>query len=624
MKMVMKPSLKMKNTTLSSKPNTSMSNRSTSKQGEAEISQNYFINQINFNEYKDRTRNRRQGMHGLRRSTHSKKHTLVSGSPRRNSSSKASSDLKQTNSNLRNISSSLMAGGFSSPNETGILNSGVQFPKNGRNTVGLMNFGSPSIPRKSPNIFSKRATATNPIVGWFKDQTPNSVVHSYVQNNKNKNLNLKIKLKEKDSSKKIDLKRMCEFAGKMAGGDSWNRQFTFTGQMPSKRLSLMKGASSSKMTKLLMQFRDSKKAAKASLRSSYKRHSSLGHGSSKNVVCQENSILSQKSTTTKGKLKGHSKNRSMELISGKKTFKSQFKEKSGSLHRRKRLKITYSLRTRTGKSGSNSEKVNQDSFITRPNFLNREDCFLFGVFDGHGENGHLVSNFISNNLAEQVKSSVEKQRTQSLGQCLFSGYSMIFNLLLKSKIETSFSGSTAVTCLLDKDVLFTANSGDSRAIIGYINHDNQITHQPLSKDHKPEIEEEAKRIHASGGRIEPYRQANGQTYGPHRIWLSNDDVPGLAMSRAFGDLVACSVGVTWKPDITQYKLNTSDKFILIGSDGVFEHLSNKQLASIVWTHYPKNDIEAACDEIMQKAIDGWQAHNNTDIDDITFILIFIH
>ena len=35
--------------------------------------------------------------------------------------------------------------------------------------------------------------------------------------------------------------------------------------------------------------------------------------------------------------------------------------------------------------------------------------------------------------------------------------------------------------------------------------------------------------------------------GPERVWLKDIDVPGLAMSRSFGDTIAASVGVTHIP-----------------------------------------------------------------------------
>ena len=40
---------------------------------------------------------------------------------------------------------------------------------------------------------------------------------------------------------------------------------------------------------------------------------------------------------------------------------------------------------------------------------------------------------------------------------------------------------------------------------------------------------------------------NGEFAGPKRVWLLNEDYPGLAMSRSFGDRCAASVGVISEP-----------------------------------------------------------------------------
>ena len=50
-----------------------------------------------------------------------------------------------------------------------------------------------------------------------------------------------------------------------------------------------------------------------------------------------------------------------------------------------------------------------------------------------------------------------------------------------------------------------------------------------------------------GGRIDSFRDQGGNAVGPLRVWLKNEDVPGLAMTRAFGDDVASRVGVTCEP-----------------------------------------------------------------------------
>jgi hypothetical protein len=49
------------------------------------------------------------------------------------------------------------------------------------------------------------------------------------------------------------------------------------------------------------------------------------------------------------------------------------------------------------------------------------------------------------------------------------------------------------------------------------------------------------------GRVEPILGHGGQWLGPDRVWLRNEDTPGLAMSRSLGDGLAHSVGVSSEP-----------------------------------------------------------------------------
>lgn len=59
----------------------------------------------------------------------------------------------------------------------------------------------------------------------------------------------------------------------------------------------------------------------------------------------------------------------------------------------------------------------------------------------------------------------------------------------------------------------------------------------------------------AGGRVEAYKDADGNDIGPLRIWVKEEQVPGLAMTRSFGDLVAASVGVSCEPEITGININ---------------------------------------------------------------------
>jgi serine/threonine protein phosphatase PrpC len=97
---------------------------------------------------------------------------------------------------------------------------------------------------------------------------------------------------------------------------------------------------------------------------------------------------------------------------------------------------------------------------------------------------------------------------------------------------------------------------------------------PLSRDHKPDDPLEASKILENGGRIDSFKDGQGNNVGPMRVWLKNEDIPGLAMSRSFGDTVSLLAGVTAEPEVKEFTLSKEDKMLVIASDGVWEFLSN--------------------------------------------------
>ena len=124
------------------------------------------------------------------------------------------------------------------------------------------------------------------------------------------------------------------------------------------------------------------------------------------------------------------------------------------------------------------------------------------------------------------------------------------------------------------------------------------------------------------GRVETLKGYNGQNLGPQRVWLQEQDVPGLAMSRSIGDYVAHSVGVSPNPEVVRFELQPDDKFIVIASDGVWEFLSNEEIGQIVWPFYLKNSPEQAGNAIVRAAAQKWRENDNV-IDDITCVTIFL-
>jgi len=104
----------------------------------------------------------------------------------------------------------------------------------------------------------------------------------------------------------------------------------------------------------------------------------------------------------------------------------------------------------------------------------------------------------------------------------------------------------------------------------------------LTEDHKCEIDQEMRRIYQHGGRIEKAKISPGMaSVGPLRVWLRNEDRPGLAMTRSIGDHMAREIGVIATPDVgDRHDISERDYGVLIASDGVFEVLNHSKIANI--------------------------------------------
>ena len=108
--------------------------------------------------------------------------------------------------------------------------------------------------------------------------------------------------------------------------------------------------------------------------------------------------------------------------------------------------------------------------------------------------------------------------------------------LASSAIDCTFSGSTGIVVYIANGKLYSCNAGDSRAVLARstVNSgtgEGKLVAIPLSDDQKPEREDEKKRILENKGRVEACKGVKGEDIGPPRVWLSHQDVPGLAMSR---------------------------------------------------------------------------------------------
>ena len=290
----------------------------------------------------------------------------------------------------------------------------------------------------------------------------------------------------------------------------------------------------------------------------------------------------------------------------------------------KKIKCMHDL-SKTGVSGD-EKKVNQDNYFIFKNFVQGFDYIYMGVCDGHGYYGHEVSGFIKENLPMDLNHVLKKKKLNLLTDDLSEAIKTCFinenkNLLNNRQIDSDLSGTTCVSVIYTPQKLIIANIGDSRCILGKYQNNKWIS-QNLSRDHKPTLIEEAQRIKKVGGRIHQMRDEDGEFVGPMRVYMRNKEMPGLAMTRSFGDYYGSLAGTISEPEVTEHIFAEEDKFMVIASDGLFEFIESEKVVDYVKDFYNKNDIVGCCEFLYKESCNAWLNEEEDTIDDITIILVF--
>ena len=282
--------------------------------------------------------------------------------------------------------------------------------------------------------------------------------------------------------------------------------------------------------------------------------------------------------------------------------------------------------THVGFDGEEPKENNQDNYFIFKNLADNADYIYFSVCDGHGVEGHFVSEFIKEVLpyymSENLKGKNILQDTEKIHRLITETFLIVNNMLVDNEnINSLFSGTTCVSVIYTPERLIVPNIGDSRAVLGrYDKATNTYKAIDLSRDHKPTDEDEAKRIYENDGRIQPFTE-DGEFVGPQRVWIKDEEVPGLAMTRSFGDRVAATVGVMSEPEIKEFNFDPNDKFMIIASDGVWEFISSQECIEMIGKFYEKNDLKNCCEYIYQESSKRWLKEEEV-IDDTTMILVY--
>ncbi|XP_057840671.1 probable protein phosphatase 2C 33 isoform X1 [Cryptomeria japonica] len=311
--------------------------------------------------------------------------------------------------------------------------------------------------------------------------------------------------------------------------------------------------------------------------------------------------------------------------------------------------------TQQGRKGTN-----QDAMLVWEDFCSRKDTVFCGVFDGHGPFGHLVAKRVRDSLPSKLWSQWETEgrddsslkevnvtvgsinsedstmddewreladaEEREKGPEIFSTLKELFlkafkvmdkELRLHPTIDCFCSGTTAVTLVKQGQDLVIGNVGDSRAVLGTRDQDNSLAAVQLTVDLKPNLPREAERI----------RQCKGRVFALHdepevaRVWLPNNDSPGLAMARAFGDFCLKDFGLIAVPDVSYHCLTERDEFVVLATDGIWDVLSNKEVVDIVASAPSRTTAAKA---LVDYAVRAWHwKYPTSKVDDCAVICLFL-
>lgn len=93
------------------------------------------------------------------------------------------------------------------------------------------------------------------------------------------------------------------------------------------------------------------------------------------------------------------------------------------------------------------------------------------------------------------------------------------------------------------------------------------------------------------------------------MWLKTKQMPGLAMTRSIGDMIASPVGVTAEPEVKSFPdLMPTDKALVIASDGIWDRFSNEEVANFVMDpdFYLQKNPDGAAGLLVKEAAKRWK------------------
>jgi len=236
-----------------------------------------------------------------------------------------------------------------------------------------------------------------------------------------------------------------------------------------------------------------------------------------------------------------------------------------------------------------------------------EELLLVAVFDGHGENGRIISLRVREIVEQFAQTFLVQSRTPLEGA--FAQLFALSQSVLEREGLSRLSGTTATVALINQAAasMAVAHVGDSKMMVI---RDEKVTFETI--DHVIDDEEE-RRITECGGEVRELPGAANA--GVRRIFIQGQHLPGLAMARSLGDLEAHRLGALSEPTVTTEVELKDGSIVILASDGLWDRLPREFVMANVALAKPEQSAHAMAFAARAR----WPPEG--DIDDITSVVV---
>ena len=296
---------------------------------------------------------------------------------------------------------------------------------------------------------------------------------------------------------------------------------------------------------------------------------------------------------------------------------------------------------------------------------------FFGIFDGHG--GREAAVFAKEHLMDFiVKQKIfwaddDESVLRAIREGFIQTHQAMWGELEKWPKTVSglpsTAGTTASIAFIRRGKIYIGHVGDSAIVLGFDDSGNDSEEkvwksEPLTRDHKPESDEESKRIEKSGGKVicksgvprVVWNRPKMGHKGPVRRSTHIDEIPFLAVARSLGDLWSYNSEedvfvVSPEPDTYVYPIDiTKNRCLILGTDGAWNMLTPAQAVAHVCQAersneqhmlYPHNNVINGSSVptsgrqwinpskyLVDRAIERWQG-NNLRADNTSIVTVML-